>query len=353
MAHFRKHVTKDGRTTYYYRGKVPVRLATGEVVYREVERSTRAGTLAEARKKAREIEAEYHERAGRPVPEGGELTFADAATSYMKSGGERRFLAPILARIGELSLTEIAQDVVQQVADELVPGGNPSTVNRHVFTPILAVLNYGHRVGMCPPPALIRPKGHDSRKPLQLPDDGWFKAVLPHLSPKIRACVLLITLHGLRISEAIERTPEDVDTRRWRLNVPDTKTGEPAEIDLSRPVIEAIKAIPDWKRQTWLFGTRHRSNVYRAIRAACEKAGVPYYSTHPIGRHSFSTRLLRDGKSLKGLMEAGRWKTAKMPMQRYGHLESSEVSRDVKDLADRWQEGLGGAPIERLRKVEE
>jgi hypothetical protein len=32
-------------------------------------------------------------------------------------------------------------------------------------------------------------------------------------------------------------------------------------------------------------------------------------------------------------MYAGRWKTAKMPMARYGHLECSEVAEEVNEIA--------------------
>ena len=155
---------------------------------------------------------------------------------------------------------------------------------------------------------------------------------------RLRACVLIITLHGLRIAEAIERTPADLDANGWRLSIPDTKTGEPVMLPLSEPVIEAIKAIPKWRTQRWLFGTCHRSNIARAVRVACKKAGVRTYGTHAIGRHSFSVRVLKDGKSVKFLMSAGRWKTAKMPMQRYGHLETSEVNASVNEIAAKWGE---------------
>jgi integrase len=348
---FRKHTTKDGRTIYLWRAKVPVKASDGSIVHRRVERSTKSGTLAGAREAARKIEADYHERAGRPLQEVAEHSFADAALAYMKSGGERRYLAPILELIGSKILAEITQEVVQEIADRLKPGAAPATVNRHIFTPIVAVLSYANRLKMCPPPSLIRPKGHDRSPRLETPNEEWFNIVLPILSPSIRACVLIITLHGLRIAEAIERTPQDLDTNGWRLGIPDTKTGEPVMLPLSAPVIEAIKAIPNWRKQRWLFGTRHRSNIARAIRVACKKAGVRTYGTHAIGRHSFSVRVLRDGKSVKFLMSAGRWKTAKMPMQRYGHLETSEVNASVNEIAAKWGEAAKPGPVVKLKQA--
>jgi integrase len=197
---------------------------------------------------------------------------------------------------------------------------------------------------------LIRPKGHDKAPKLETPDEEWFNAVLPELTPEIRACVLLITLHGLRIAEAIERIPADVD-QGWRLSIPDTKTGEPVCIPLSRPVIVAIKDIPDWRHKRWLFGTCHRSNIARSIRKACVRAGVRTYGTHCIGRHSFSVRVLRHGKSVKFLMSAGRWKTAKMPMTRYGHLERSEVNEAVLEIAAEWQDTMHPVKLRQLKRT--
>ena len=71
-----------------------------------------------------------------------------------------------------------------------------------------------------------------------MPDDAWFALVLPQLSPQVRALVLLLTLHGLRVGEALARIPADLDTTQqpWNLHIPDTKTGEPAIIELSARV---------------------------------------------------------------------------------------------------------------------
>ena len=295
MASFRKHRTKDGRLIYFWRAKVPIKEADGSVVWRDVERSTKSGTLAGAREAARKLEADYHDRAGRPVQEVNEYTFANAAVAYMKSGGERRYLAPILERIGNRPLIDIDQESAQQLADQLKPGCSPATLNRHIFTPLLAVLNYAARLKMCPPPTLVRPKGHDKSPKLEVPSKEWFDAVMPLLSLKVRAVLLLISLHGLRISEAIERAPGDLDTVKWRLTIPDTKNGEPVQLPLSEPVIHAIREMmaeektKNQKRalkgkppiySKWLFGTGSRRNIARDIAKSCKLANVPVYGTH-------------------------------------------------------------------------
>lgn len=338
MAHFRKR-TRNGRATYFWRAKVPVRKPDGSFGWRDVERSTGTGNLVEAREKARIFEREYHDQLDRPLSEvAGTFLFAEAAATYLRAGGSQRYLQPLLLKIGTTPVIEIDQDLMHSVAAELYAGATAGTINRQVFTPVLAVLNFAAGQGRCPPPLLKRPRGHDKAPKLELPPEHWFDLVLERLNPKMRALMLLLTLHGLRISEAIERRPDELDAERWILSVPDSKTGEPFEVALSEPVVEAIKEIPDWRRQRWLFGSASRSNVYRAIREACAAAGVPAYGSHAFGRHSFASRLLREGYSLKFLKDAGRWKTIKMPAQRYGHLEQSEVNEEVKGMASRWGE---------------
>lgn len=351
MSSFRRKTKKDGTVTYTWRATVPYRQADGTIGYKPVERGTGAGTLSEARAIGKQLERQYHERANLPLSEdtddGEQVTFAMAAISYMQTGGERTYLAPILERIGSKPLPEITQEVVQELASSK-SHCKASYINRIIFTPILAVMNHAAKLKMCPPPILIRPKGHDKAPSLKLPSEDWFRAIWPHLSESKRAATLLITLHGLRISEALKRTPSDLNMARGELSIPDTKTGEPALISLSEPVIEAIREIPNWPNQRWLFGTCHASNYRKSIVRACEAAGQPVYGSHAIGRHSFSTRVLQEGKSLKFLMNAGRWKTAKMPMQRYGHLEQSEVQDEVKVIASRWNATKPHADVVRL-----
>ncbi len=353
MSGYRKKTKKDGSVTYTWRGRVPIRGADGKITHEPRERGTGADTLAQARVRGKQIEREYYELANLQYSDEPdtppEKTFAEAALSYLRAGGEATYLEPIIERIGAMALTAITQEVVQRLAIDIKGHCKPSYQNRSIYTPILAVLNYAARLQMCPPPLLIRPKGHDQSPPLAIPDEAWFRAVLPALSPSKRAAVLLITLHGLRISEALKRTPADLDMARGLLSIPTSKTGEPFLLPLSEPVLEAIREIPDWRSKRWLFGTDKVSNFHKAIKRACESVGKPVFGSHAIGRHSFATRILRDeGKSLAFLKTAGRWKKIAMPADRYGHLERSEVDAEVKSIASKWRVGNDDAEVVRL-----
>ena len=270
MAFFRKR-KRNGKTFYYWVATVPVRQEDGSIGWTKVERGTGTGNLNEAREKAKLFDREYHDKLDRPISEvTPQFIFAEAATLYMKNGGSARYLKPILNEIGLKAVSDIDQGAIQELADKLYPGCQPATINRQIFTPVLAVVNFAAELRKCPPPLLVRPRGHDKVPALEIPSEEWYDAVLPHLTTKMRALVLLLTLHGLRISEAINRKPNELNTKNWTLSVPDTKTGDPIQVRLSGPVIEALKDMQrelqdqDAKRKAkgkeplarrWLFGT--------------------------------------------------------------------------------------------------
>ena len=264
----------------------------------------------------------------------------------MTSGGEARFLTDaLLLKIGTMQCADIDDSVMADLRYSLYPNATPATVNRQLYTPVIAVLKMASDGKHCPPPALRRPIGHDNPKPIDIPPPGWFERILPECRPNLRALALFLTLHGRRVKEALTRQPSDFDPIAGTITIPNTKTGVPVFVRLAPIVIEAIQSY-DWQGRKWLFGYGYgsRRNVLRDFKLAADRAGVSYYSTHPIGRHSFANRLLKEGFSVKHVADAGGWANGKMVMNRYGHLAKSEVSDAVKDVGTKWGNELQKDP---------
>jgi integrase len=359
----KKHSKKTGKGIWYARKRFPFREADGSIAYRLVERSCGTSSKPEAYEKVREFEKELHDEFTRePAAAKEEMNFAQAAEQYLHNGNSGRFLAPVLREIGFMPVAQIDQGTMTDLQRKLYPNAKPATVNRQLFTVVSAVLRFvGVRAD------LKRPKGHDRPRVIDrnaLPSDQWFELVSPHLSPSKRAVLLLINLHGMRIGEVLEREPADLDVEGHTLSVPDTKSGNPVKLKLCEPAMDAIREmLSGWREddeqrrlagkgprdRPWLFGTANRSNFARDLQKACVAAGVPYYSSHMAGRHSFASDILEGGKSLPFLMQAGRWASLKA-VGRYSHLAKSEVADEVRDLGKARYERRKGGKILPLAK---
>jgi hypothetical protein len=70
------------------------------------------------------------------------------AVAYMKAGGERKFLGPIINYAGEYAIRSraigsISHTDLAHLADALYPKATAQTHNRQVYSPVIAVLHFG------------------------------------------------------------------------------------------------------------------------------------------------------------------------------------------------------------------
>ena len=126
-----------------------------------VERSARTADKKLAARVKKQIEREIE--AGIFTPKGG-MTFLEAAVAYMKAGGERTFLGPIIEYDGAYAIRDkIAEMIVHQdlnhIANALYPDNTAASRNRAVYTPIIAV---PHHAGI--ERRFKRPKGWQGKK---------------------------------------------------------------------------------------------------------------------------------------------------------------------------------------------
>ena len=239
-----------------------------------------------------------------------------------------------------------------------------SYVNRHLYTPVLAILRMGLKELA---PQLERPKGYKDSPTVQIPDKAWYRAVLPHMTVTTQALVSFLTMHGRRLGDGLGRKPADFKPDDGTLLIDRTKNGESNFVDLHRTVVDLMKAMPDWEKRTWLFGDgpTSGSNVRRDVLIACLKASgystedaetisakpsehtgtilglsVPYFSPHELGRHAFATRMLRAGFSLQYVKDAGGWKSIEVLSRLYGHLERKEWAAGAHKVADAFSDDI-------------
>ncbi len=329
-----------GRKKWYPRGTYPTKDDAGHIVRKRgflgTGSDSKAVCQADCDRLNRECEAAI---AAGPL----EPMFAEAVATYLGTGGDKRFLGEtddgpsnkLLDQLGHVRVNEITDTVMVHAAAAIYPTATPATVNRQLYTPVIAVLRMAAK-GRPWKPDLTRPKGHSDIKPAEAPPDAWFKPLLPQCRPQLAAVLLFCTTSGRRAGEAIKCLPEHYSPERGTVLVGKDKRGNPILVQVAKQVQEAF-ALYNWQAGPGLFGyytLKNRRNLFRDLELACERAGVRYYTPHKVGRHAFAKRFLEEGYSIAHLMGAGGWDDPKMPTKLYGHYAYSEVAEDAKKVGE-------------------
>lgn len=142
---------------------------------------------------------------------------------------------------------------------------------------------------------------------------------------------------GLRVSEALTLTLNDVDTsaRMARVTGKGSKERLAPLSDASVDALKAYQAVrhafsPDPAEQTLFLGLRgkplQRRQANRIVEALALKAGIPSSVSPHVLRHSFASHMLQSGADLRSVQELlghARLSTT----QRYTHLNMAQIAR--------------------------
>ena len=328
---------RHGSPFWYIRGSV-----RGLIV----DESTRTGD----RKAAQEIlalrEAELLKRSVHG--DSATRTFAEAVISYLEAGGEGSHLEPILKQIGRKPLAAIGQAEVEALAKKLKPNAAPATINRHIYTPVAAVLHHAARKRWCDKPVFARPKEPKGRIRWVTHDEA--QRLIECAAPHLRPLVVLLFSTGARISEALYLDWRNVDLERAHVEFIDTKNGEPRGVPLHPRAIAALSALPHRQGAVFRRSLPHRtaSGVQKPLGGPYEvrtdgggqiktawagmlrRAGISNFTPHDC-RHTWATWHYRANRDLTALMELGGWKSVAMVM-RYAHVNTSHLAGTISEI---------------------
>lgn len=257
--------------------------------------------------------------------------FSEAAESYVQHGGETRYLARVVDWFGDHPVATITPLAVRQAAEAVYPEASAATRNRQFLTPARAVLYHAHELGWRMP-ARIRP--FRAPRPVGPPPATrrWLERFVERCDQDglehLAACVLFMNLTGARISEAVALRGRDVDLRRRTALLVKTKTEVNSLRYMPDHLVERIRDLnPGPDDRVFRYGSRF--SVNERIEAVCRRAGLPYKSSHRVGRHAFATNALNAGVSVRVAMDAGGWKTSTVFLETYAH--TIDAGRTVMD----------------------
>ena len=277
------------------------------------------------------------ERGAYTRPEG--PTWATAALSYVKNGKDKYFIGRLTEHFGNKLLETFTQNDIDEAASKLYPLGTPSTRNRAVYTPVMAVLN--HAGFPCVRNAagglqkIRRPKGAqgESRLCWLTPDQAdaliaaaRMRAMRTGANCDRRFCVLLqfLLYTGLRLGEATSVRAVDLDLDRGFCYVGHTKNGQPRGVHLPPHLADELRRLPP--RNNGRMFSQVRSFQLREL---ADMAGVliPEGVAYHILRHTFGSWARRyGGLDTSGLVATGAWKSRSAAMV-YEHADTTEEAR--------------------------
>lgn len=303
-------------------GRSPHYSVRGTYLGIRVDRSTKTGKRDVAIKILRKIERDIE---GGTFAVKGEPTFASAATDYMNAGGDRRFLRKLLEHFGDKPLRDIDQAGIDAAAVALYPDGTAATRNRQVYSPVSAILR---RSGIVL--HLRRPIGSQGGKKTAWLWPEQAEAIFAEaekINKRFAALLILLCYTGLRLSEALNLTWDNVRLADGYAYVPDTKNDDPRAVFLPPVAVAALGNMD--RRGNRVFRFTKNGHIYTFLKVAAFKAGVdlPARSAFHIFRHTYATWMRRyAGADEKALISTGAWKDRKS-VDRYTHAVVSEDSK--------------------------
>jgi len=157
--------------------------------------------------------------------------------------------------------------------------------------------------------------------------------------PKHKALLMTLYGAGLRISEALNLKPGDIDGRRMLIHVRLGKGGKDRMVKLSPQLLSVLRDYWRLRRPTnWLFPRTsdpdrpmEDGTAYRAVVRAARRAGITKRVSPHTLRHSYATHLLDAGTDLRTiqlLLGHGNLKTTTI----YLHVSQAKLDAAASPL---------------------
>lgn len=323
----------------------------GTIAGHRIRESTGLGDRrqAEAYRLRREAEASQRHALGRAAT----YTFAEAALTYLQSGGEGRFLGPILDHFGPRKrIIDVDNAAANECAATLYPDAAPATINRQVITPISAVVNAAVADELCPPRRFKRRKEPQGRLRWLTPEEA--DKLIAAADPRTRRLILFLLGTGCRPIEAFQLEAPDLHLATREAWIWRSKTEQPRMVEfptrtraamIDAPEIGAVFLTP--KGQPYKTGTGSGGQASEAFNQARDAAELGRDVTPYTLRHTWATWYHATTGDFGKLMDLGGWAKADTA-NRYRKIAPADLSdRLVKhgwDFGTKLTQGHIGQP---------
>jgi integrase len=278
------------------------------------------------------------------------FTFAEAVELYTRRVKPKPYHAKkvrkLLDKFGLLRCVDITPSVVLAYEEARWPEGvKNSTLISYLYGPLRSVLRYSAKHQLCPAVLLPVPEADDAEV-RAAPEDHLVALLRCEMPRWLRAAILILTFHGTRPVDLGRLKWSDVSFSSNVITFGKTKNGkahspvmhpdvrEALQILFSKDAGEGVPNLANLRDAPVFPKLQNASSAYLnyALQDLAKKNGLPFYSTHKIGRHAFAERILNAGFTLKEVQQGGNWASISVVAKKYGHLERSRVDSIVTGM---------------------
>src|SRR5690606_33134327 len=155
---------------------------------------------------------------------------------------------------------------------------------------------------------------------------------------KHRTLLMLIYSCGLRIGEALELKPDDIQSKEGLIYIRGGKGQKDRRVPLSDRILQELRQYYQrYQPSEYLFegqkgGKYSNSSAAQVLKRAVQKAGISKSVTLHTLRHSYATHLINNGVNIQYLQEILGHKSPKTTMI-YTHLSGKDI-RSIRSPLD-------------------
>lgn len=324
--------------------------------------STRDVSLADARKRAKQLKAEIllgadpraAARAKKAVPTYSAF-FEEHYLPYVRARkrswdrDEELYRLRIKAAFGNRRLDQITRQQVQLFHTKLSAEGLAAATANHHVKLLKHSLNLAVDWGMLDSnPAKRIPMLHEDNQIENYLDDAQLGRLLGVLRTDENVAICQIALFllstGCRLNEALSAKWSDVDieNRVLAIRASNSKSKRMRSVPLNDSALDVLASAHTESEFEYLFVNRLTGKPYVAIAKVWDrlrrKAGLPHLRLHDL-RHSFASFLVNGGRTLYEVQQILGHSDAKVT-QRYAHLSTKTLQEAANSASVKIKGGL-------------
>ncbi len=330
MATFSKRVSASGETTH----QAKCRRKGFPTLSRTF------GSLADAKKWARQIERDWDQGIGQTAQPQATTTLGDLLRRYreevtptLRSGDldAKRITLWLNEPFTKTLVSDLSPSVFATYRDDRLKKVSPGTVLRELNI-LRAALNrakidWGISVPEC---RITRPKAPAPRDRRLKPGEfekllkGCEQSRIQHLAPAI----ILAVETAARQGELLALTWKNVDLERSVARFPITKNGHPRTIPLSSRAVEVLSGLErKGDKVLWAFGKDRRCSLKHAFVRLRDRVGIEGLRFHDLRREGVS-RMLERGLNIVEVSQVSGHRTLSM-IQCYAAPRAQDIAKKL------------------------